>query len=411
MHRLSLSLFALILLLLAGCATAPPPVKEPPVFYPGPPDPPRIQFLRSFSGSDDLVPPRSAFAKFVTGGKENIVILDKPYGIAGYKGKIYVCDTNATVMVLDLEKKTFAPMEGVHGLGKLMQPINISIDKDGNKYVADPVRGQVVMFDKNDFYVKAFGPVESWKPVDATVYEGLLYVADEKNGEIKIFDIPSGSLRNAIGKKGEDASKAKLGLPTNIAFDKEGYLYVADVGRFQIVKLDRDGNSRGVIGSLGKVPGSFARPKGIALDQQNRLFAVDAAFNNVQIFTTGGQLLLYFSQAGKGRGDLLLPAKVAVDYDNVKYFQQYAEPNFEIEYLLLVTNQFSPRRINVYGFGKEKGRTYLTDEEMMKEREEKQQKEKQKEQEQEQQKEKQKEQQKDQQNEQKKPGDTEQKKN
>jgi DNA-binding beta-propeller fold protein YncE len=411
MHRLSLSLFALILLLLAGCATAPPPVKEPPVFYPGPPDPPRIQFLRSFSGSDDLVPPRSAFAKFVTGGRETIVILDKPYGIAGYKGKIYVCDTNATVMVLDLEKKTFAPMEGVHGLGKLMQPINISVDKDGNKYVADPVRGQVVMFDKNDFYVKAFGPVEGWKPVDAMVFEGLLYVVDEKNGEIKIFDIQSGSLRNSIGKKGEDA-KGKLGLPTNIAFDKDGYLYVADVGRFQIVKLDRDGNSRGVIGSLGKVPGSFARPKGIALDRQNRLYAVDAAFNNIQIFTAEGQLLLFFSQAGKGPGDLLLPAKVAVDYDNVKYFQQYAEPNFEIEYLLLVTNQFSPRRINVYGFGKEKGRTYLTDEEMMKERDEKQQqeklKEKQKEQEQEQQKEKEK--QKEQQDRPQKTGDAEQKK-
>ena len=152
-------------------------------------------------------------------------------------------------MVFDLEKKTFAPMEGVHGLGKLMQPINISIDKDGNKYVADPIRGQVVMFDKNDFYVKAFGPVEGWKPVDATVFEDLLYVVDEKNGEIKIFDIQSGALRNSIGKKGEDASKAKLGLPTNLAFDKDGYLYVSDVGRFQIVKLDRDGNSRGDIGS------------------------------------------------------------------------------------------------------------------------------------------------------------------
>ena len=27
--------------------------------------------------------------------------LDKPYGVAMYDGKIYVCDTNATVIVLD----------------------------------------------------------------------------------------------------------------------------------------------------------------------------------------------------------------------------------------------------------------------------------------------------------------------
>ena len=161
------------------------------------------------------------------------------------------------------------------GYGKLMQPINISIDKDGNKYVSDPIRNQVVMFDKNDFYVKAFGPVEGWKPTDAVAFEGLLYVADEKNGEIKVFDISSGALRNSIGKKGES-----MGLPTNLAFDSEGYLYVSDPGRFHIVKLDRDGNVRGTIGSLGKVPGSFARPRGIALDRQNRVYAVDAAFNN-----------------------------------------------------------------------------------------------------------------------------------
>jgi len=211
MNRLSLFIFALILPFLASCATAPPAVKEPTVFYPGPPDPPRIQFLRSFSGSDDLVPPKSAFASFVTGGRDKILILDKPYGIAGYQGKIYVCDTNNTVIVIDLEKKTFAPMAGVHGQGKLVQPLNISIDKDGNKYVADPLRGQVVMFDKNDFYVKAFGPVEGWKPVDAAAFEGLLYVVDEKNSEIKIFDIQAGALRNTIGKKGRGRAKVTTG--------------------------------------------------------------------------------------------------------------------------------------------------------------------------------------------------------
>ena len=374
MIRMFLSIFTLILIFLSGCATAPPSVKESLVFYPGPPDPPRIQYLRSFSGSDDVEPHSSAFAKFVTGGREKITVIDKPYGIAGYQGKIYVCDTNATVLVMDLVKNTFGPMAGVHGLGKLLQPINISIDKDGNKYVSDPIRNQVVMFDKDDLYVKAFGPVVGWKPVDAVAFEGLLYVADPKNGEIKIFDISSGVLRNSIGKKGEGA----LGMPENLAFDSEGYLYVSDVGRFQIVKLDRDGNSRGTIGHLGKVPGSFARPKGIALDRQNRVYAVDAAFNMTQVFAASGQLLLYFGDGGRNPGGLILPAKVALDYDdiNIKHFQQYAAPNFQIEYLILVTNQFNPDRVNVYGYGREKGRTYLTDEEILKELEGKQLKEK-----------------------------------
>jgi DNA-binding beta-propeller fold protein YncE len=375
MNRRSLTLSALVLILifLSSCAPAPKPVIEAPVFYPDPPEPPRIQFLKSLKGAADVERKKSAFWAFVTGTKGGATTLDKPYGIAGYQGKIYVCDTNATVMVFDFEKNTFGPIQGAQGMGKLMQPFNISIDKDGNKFVSDPVRGQVVMFDKNDFYVKAFGPLEGWKPVDAAPYGGLLYVADIKDGEIKVFDIQSGALQTSFGKKGDEASK--LGLPTNLAFDSSGYLYASDAGRFQIVKLDRDGNSRGVLGSLGSRPGFFARPKGIAIDRQDRLYVVDAAFSTIQMFNKDSQLLLFFGKAGIKPGDLYLAAKVAIDYDDIKYFQQYAAPDFQIEYLILVTNQFGNQMVNVYGFGTQKGRTYPTDQELKKQIEEKRQKE------------------------------------
>ena len=377
MNRKVLSFFALILIMLASCAKAPPPVKEPPVFFPGPPDPPRIQFLKSYRSSLDLAARKSAFWAFVTGGYDKPTILDKPYGIAGYKGKIYVCDTNKGVMVIDLEKSTLAQLRGAQGLGKLMQPLNISIDKEGNKYVTDVLRSQVVMFDKNDFYVKAFGPVEGWKPTDAVAFEGLLYVVDIKSAEVKVFDIQSGALRNALGNR-DDAPK--LGLPTNIAFDSQGYFYVSDLARFQVVKYDRDGSGKGTIGSLGKVPGSFSRPKGLALDRNDRLYVVDAAFNNVQMFSTDGQLLLFFGKGGKrGPGDLYLPAKVSIDYDDVKYFQKYADPGFQIDFLILVSSQFGERLVSVYGFGTQKEMSYKTDEELLKERkalEEKERKEK-----------------------------------
>jgi hypothetical protein len=362
MNRARLLSFALILIILSSCAK-PPEVKEPTVFFPSPPEPPRVQFLKSYRSSRDIEPPKSAFWSFITGGKDRTIVLDKPYGVAMYQGKIYVCDSNSTVIVLDLEKKTFSPLQGAQGLGKLQQPLNISIDKDGNKYVADPVRGQAVMFDKNDFYVKAFGPIEGWRPVDAVSYEGDLYVTDIKNGEVRVFDIATGSLKNSLGG---GSNEATLGLPTNLAFDSEGYLYVSDAKRFQIVKLDRDGNFKGTVGRLGKVAGSFARPKGIAMDRKNRLYAVDAAFNNVQVFSPDGQLLIFFSKAGKGPGDLLLGAKVAIDYDDIKYFQQYADPNFQIEYLIIVTSQVGDRLVNVFGFGTEKGMTYTTDEELLK---------------------------------------------
>jgi DNA-binding beta-propeller fold protein YncE len=358
------SLFWVIcILLLTGCASSAPMVKEEPVFYPDPPELPRLQFLTSFVGSIDVEPKKTEFSKFVSGKNDIITRLDKPYGVAIQDGRIYVCDTNSTVIVFDLNKKTFAPLEGAQGRGKLLQPVNISIDKDGNKYVSDPVRGQVVMFDKNDFYVKAYGTPGDWKPVDAVVYEDKLYVADAK-GEIKVFSLETGELVQTFGRLGE--KQDWLGIPTNLAFDSEGFLYVSDAGRFQIVKLDRDGNFRGTIGSLGSQLGFFARPRGIALDKENRVFAVDAAFDNVQMFTRDGQLLFFFGKAGNNRGDMFLPAKVVVDYKNIAYFQQYADPSFEIDAIVLVTNQFGVRPVSVYGLGREKGKKYPTEEELKK---------------------------------------------
>ena len=150
-----------VFFLVAGCG-APARKPQAPVFFPPPPAPPRIQFLTALSGLRDIEE-QSAFNRFVVGEIPDVK-LDKPYGVAIHDGKIYVCDTNATVLVFDLQNKTFRPLKGALGLGKLNQPVNISIERDGTKYVADPVRGQVVAFDRNDEYLRAYGEPGSWRP-------------------------------------------------------------------------------------------------------------------------------------------------------------------------------------------------------------------------------------------------------
>ena len=348
--------------IVTGCAVA-PKKEEAKVFYPEPPSLAHIQYLASYTGSSDIEHGKSGFDVFLTGERVS-ARLDKPYGAAIYNGKLYVCDTNATVMVFDFDKKTFRPLQAAAtGMGKVIQPLNISIDRYGNKLVTDPVGLRVVMFDKGDFYVKSFSLDTPWKPVDAVLFEDRVYIADAKNYEIVVFDKDSGAVVKRIGK---DKSKPEesLGLPSNIAISDDGYIYVSDSSRFQIVKYDRDGHFLSTIGALGSEAGHFARPRGIALDHANRLYAVDAAFDNVQIFQPDGQLLLFFAKAGRGPGDLYLPAKVFIDYDNIKYFDRLADPNFQIEYLIFVTSQFGDRMVNVYAFGKERGKRYPTDEEL-----------------------------------------------
>ncbi len=150
---------------------------------------------------------------------------------------------------------------------------------------------------------------------------------------------------------------------------------MTDFGRFQIVRFDRDGHFQKAIGRPGDNLGDFARPKGIAVDRAGNLYAVDASFNNLQVFNRDGRLLMFFGGPGTEPGQLQLPADVSIDYDNVRYFQGLADADFEIEYLVLVTSQFGPRQINVYGFGRDRTKKYPTEEEIRKQLEERRKKE------------------------------------
>ena len=118
-----------------------------------------------------------------------------------------------------------------------------------------------------------------------------------------------------------------------------------------------------------------AEDAGIAVDREGHLYAVDAAFSNVQIFNKEARLLMFFGGSGDKPGSFLLPAKVVLDYDNLQYFQKYALPNFQIQYVILVTSQFGPRLVNVLAYGQERGKQYPTDTELLNQIEEKRKKE------------------------------------
>ena len=175
-----------MLALLNGCTTK-PPAPASYTFFPPAPDEPRVQFLTSFSAGIDLGRSTS-FIDFITGRPAPPYSLIKPYGLAVKDGKIFVCDTVAgAVEVFDLVKKRaryFAP----RGEGRLLMPINISIDADGTRYVADTGRGQVVIFDKDGNFLGAMGTKNEMKPCDVAVASDRLYIADLKGHAVRVYD-------------------------------------------------------------------------------------------------------------------------------------------------------------------------------------------------------------------------------
>ena len=350
-------LFAILVMgFLAGCAGTPDTTEsrtDSKVFYPPSPNSPRIQFLTSYSGASDIEKEkRTSFARFVLGEEKKAVPqISKPYGVALYEDKIYVADTRGNgYAILDLDNESY------HEILGMKKPINIAIDNDGTKYITDTELDRVLVFDRNEQRVQTIGGEGEYKPTDVAIAGDKLFVVDIKNQKIRVLNKATGEQLYTIGSAGSD--EGQLYQPTNIAVATNGHVYVSDTGNFRVQEYTPDGRFVRKLGSIGTSYGKFARPKGIALDREGRIYVVDAAFQNVQVFNTEGQLLMYFAGPGVGPGELYLPTDIYIDYESAGYFQKYAEPGFDLEYVILVTNQFGPHKVNVYGFGKMQGMMY-----------------------------------------------------
>jgi len=318
------------------------------VIYPPPPDTARIQYLTSFSSSDNTTGKQSPISKFIFGESVPKPI-KKPYGITVHGSKIYISDTGiGGLEIIDLEKNTFEYFDP-QGKGQLRLPLNCFVDDSSNLYIADGQRRQIVVFDHSGNYLESFGDTAKFKPTDIFINDNKIWVSNLVNNKIDVFNKESHELIFSF----PDATKGSEGFlypPTNIYLTNDR-VYVSDMGDFKVKIYDHNGKYLSSVGSNGNNIGQFVRPKGIAVDQESNLYVVDAGFENTQIFNKEGKVMMFFGGPYKERpGDMWLPAKVAIDYDNLKYFQKYVDPGYILKYLVFVTNQYGPDKVNVYGF-------------------------------------------------------------
>jgi DNA-binding beta-propeller fold protein YncE len=326
-----------------------------PVFYPPAPGAPRVQWLTSYTGEKDFIGKASGFAEFV-GGQETPQGLVTIYGVAIFDSKIFAVDSKAaTLATFDLIKQKYSTFSGTGG-GKMKLPINITVDTDGTKYVTDTGRNQVLMYDRDNRYLGAYGEPEQFRPVDTVIVGDKLYVVDILHHEVQVLHKRTGKLLFKFGQKG--GNPGEMLHPTNISIGPNGDVFVVETSNFRVQRFTPDGKHVRFYGEVGDTSGKFARPKGIAIDREGLMHVADAAFQNVQVFDTNtGKLLLAYGQPEKGDG-LSLPAAVRVDYEHVALFKRFADPNFTIEYLVLVTSQVAPNKIDVFGVGKLAGADY-----------------------------------------------------
>lgn len=324
--------------------------KTPVTFYPTPPEQPRLQFLTTLTSEKDLEIKRDGFNNFLLGPELSFSVIGRPYDVSSSPGKIYITDREINkILILDLATKNFKILED-KGLGTLRTPAGIWVSREDVKYIADMKRQQVVVFDAKNNFVRAYGNKELFeKPVDVAVHENRIFVCDMPKNQVVVLDKDSGKPLLYIGKGG--SAEGELYKPTHITVDNRGNLFVTDAFNFRVQQFDPEGNFVRVFGFHGDQIGGMARPKGLDIDREGHLYSVDAASEYTQIFNENAQLLLFFGGPGIGPGNLYLPAGLHIDYDNIEFFNKFADKNFKLRYLLYVCNLSGPNKINVYGFG------------------------------------------------------------
>ncbi|MFQ5579180.1 MAG: 6-bladed beta-propeller [Nitrospiria bacterium] len=309
-------LTGLILLSLSACA-AKPVKEEAPLFWPSPPDPPKIKYLKSLSEPKDIGVNQSWFKRvfrFIFGKRRTAYII-RPSGIAADDlGGVYVADTGLQVVhhfnqTENKYRQFFKISPGI----RLQNPIGVALDGAKHLYVSDTDLNRIFVFDPKGKLTRTIGSDEEIKRISGIAIDKSrerLYAVDTMGHRILIYAL-SGEKKGIIGKRG--IGDGEFNFPTYATVDSEGRLYVSDSLNFRVQVFDPEGLYQRQMGTLGNRLGQFSRPKGVAVDQEKNIYVVDSLFDTVQIFNPSGELLLHFGKTGVKRGTFWLPAGIAVD--------------------------------------------------------------------------------------------------
>ncbi len=208
------------------------------------------------------------------------------------------------------------------------QPRAVATDNDGNLYVAD-MRNHVIRKVNSNGIVNtvagngtagtagAGGPATAAQlaqPTGMTIdNDGNIYIADYNASVIKkvttsgIMTIFAGNGTEGFSGDGGPAAQAKLYRPTAVAVDKDGNLYISDASNKVIRKVTKSG----VISTIAGIPGragytgdggqatkaTLTQPAGIAVDYSGNLYIADPSNSVIRKVNPSGIITTF---AGTG---------------------------------------------------------------------------------------------------------------
>src|SRR5438128_1620202 len=196
----------------------------------------------------------------------------------------------------------------------------------GGTTCVDSPLDPVLQFDTSGKLLQSFGKGLIVSPHKISVdKEGNVWVADNgtargKGQQVLKFS-PEGKLLMSLGKPGvAGPGLDEFDQPTEVAIAPNGDIFVADghsgggtaTGNARIMKFDKNGKFIKTWGSKGMGPGEFDVVHTIAFDSRGRLFVGDRQNNRIQIFDQDGKFIAQWFQFGR-------PSGMYIDRNDVIY--------------------------------------------------------------------------------------------
>jgi Tol biopolymer transport system component len=211
---------------------------------------------------------------------------------------------------------------GTHGsgTGQFDDPSGVAIDAAGNVYVADSNNNRIQKFSSSGAFLTQWGSTGSGDgqfngPVDVAVDgSGNVYVADWGNARIQKFT-STGTFVTKWGSSG--SAGGQFLLLTGVAASAGGDVYTTEAGALTPVHRVQHFDSTGAFletwGEAGSGDGQFLIPTGIAVDGSGDVYVADAGNNRVQKFDGTGTFLTKWGTSGGGTGQFSNLSRIAVD--------------------------------------------------------------------------------------------------
>ena len=200
--------------------------------------------------------------------------------------------------------------------GNLVNPVHLAV-KGNEVWVSDRRYRTIFIFDLEGKYLRKYEPEGgkdfTWTPLafsfDTTGALRATDVGETDKHRLLYFSVDE-SLTASVGKTGQALTLSEnpgdFLFPNGVAVAKNGDVYVSDGDNRRVQVFDSNAGFVRFVDTSGV-------PRGMAIDDKQRLYVADALAHTIDVYTLKGTRLTAFGERGFGPGQFNYPNDIAID--------------------------------------------------------------------------------------------------